>query len=88
MCRLKAGAEVDLVARFDCSVNSPFEFGLPKSRTRPNRSRENRMQPFDQIEWRFASQARIWTSVVGLTGFYMLYRFDVCDRFRYATYCG
>lgn len=24
--------------------------------------------------------------VVGLTGFYMLYRFDIWDRFRYAAY--
>lgn len=47
---------------------------------------EERMQWFDQIERRFAWQARIWTVMVGLTGFYMLYRLDIWDRFRYAAY--
>ncbi len=45
-----------------------------------------RMQLFDQIERRFAWQARISTAIVGLTGFYMLYRFDMWDRFRHAAY--
>ena len=45
-----------------------------------------RMELFDQIETRFAAQARISTAIVGLTGFYMLYRFDLWDRFRYAAY--
>jgi uncharacterized membrane protein len=45
-----------------------------------------RMQLFDQIERRFAWQARISTAIVGLTGFYMLYRFDMWDRFRLAAY--
>ena len=45
-----------------------------------------RMQLFDQIERCFAWQARISTAVVGLTGFYMLYRFDIWDRFRLAAY--
>ena len=45
-----------------------------------------RMELFDQIERRFAAQARISTVIVGLTGFYMLYRFDLWDRFRYAAY--
>jgi len=44
------------------------------------------MELFDQIERRFAVQARISTVIVGLTGFYMLYRFDLWDRFRYAAY--
>lgn len=41
-----------------------------------------RMQLFDHIERRFAVQARISTTFVGLTGFYMLYRFDMWERFR------
>ncbi len=45
-----------------------------------------RMQLFDQIERRFAWQARISTAIVGLTGFYMVYRFDIWDRFRHAAY--
>ena len=40
----------------------------------------------DQIERRFAWQARISTAIVGLTGFYMLYRSDMWDRFRHAAY--
>ncbi len=47
---------------------------------------QERMQLFDQIERRFAWQSRISTAIVGLTGFYMLYRFDMWDRFRHAAY--
>ena len=36
-----------------------------------------RVQFFDEIEQRFAFQARISTVVVGLTGFYMVYRFNL-----------
>jgi uncharacterized membrane protein len=45
-----------------------------------------RIQLFEQIERRFAWQARISTLIVGLTGFYMLCRFDMWDRFRHAAY--
>jgi uncharacterized membrane protein len=45
-----------------------------------------RMELFDQIERRFANQARISTVIVGLTGLYMLYRFDMWNRFRHAAY--
>jgi uncharacterized membrane protein len=45
-----------------------------------------RMTFFDQIERRFAWQARISTTIAGLTGFYMLYRFDLWDRLRYGAY--
>jgi uncharacterized membrane protein len=45
-----------------------------------------RMPLFEQIERRFAWQARISTTIVGLSGFYMLYRFDIWDRFRHAAY--
>jgi uncharacterized membrane protein len=47
---------------------------------------QERMQLFDQIEQRFVWQARISTAIVGLTGFYMVYRFDMWDRFRHAAY--
>jgi uncharacterized membrane protein len=50
------------------------------------KSPKERMELFDQIERRFAWQARISTAIVGLTGFYMLYRFDLWDRFRYGGY--
>jgi hypothetical protein len=45
-----------------------------------------RMELFGQIERRFAAQARISTAIVGLTGFYMLYRFDMWDRFRHGGF--
>jgi hypothetical protein len=45
-----------------------------------------RMRLLEQIEQRFAWQARISTSIVGLTGFYMIYRVDLWDRFRYSAY--
>jgi uncharacterized membrane protein len=45
-----------------------------------------RMELFDHIERRFASQARISTIIVGMTGFYMAYRFDLWDRFQHADY--
>ena len=44
-----------------------------------------RVEFFDQIEQRFAWQARISTAIAGLTGFYMLYRFDLWDFFRYTA---
>jgi uncharacterized membrane protein len=47
---------------------------------------KERMQLFDRIERRFAAQARISTAFVGLTGFYMLYRFDMWDRFRHLSF--
>jgi uncharacterized membrane protein len=45
-----------------------------------------RMALFDQIERRFAWQARLTTTLTGLTGFYMVYRFDLWDRFQAAAY--
>jgi uncharacterized membrane protein len=36
---------------------------------------------FDNVERRFANQARITTAVAGLTGLYMLIRLDLWDRF-------
>jgi uncharacterized membrane protein len=45
-----------------------------------------RMELFGHIERRFAGQARISTIIVGLSGFYMVYRFDLWDRFQHAGY--
>ena len=45
-----------------------------------------RMALFGQIEQRFASQARLTTTITGLTGFYMVYRFNLWDRFQYGGY--
>lgn len=48
---------------------------------RRSKSPEERLAFFDAIEGRFAWQARITTLVAGLTGFYMVARFDLWDRF-------
>jgi uncharacterized membrane protein len=45
-----------------------------------------RMELFNQVEQRFAWQARISTAIAGLTGFYMLYRMDMWARFQYGAY--
>ena len=42
---------------------------------------EERLAFFDAFERRFASQARITTLLTGLTGLYMLIRFDLWKRF-------
>ena len=47
---------------------------------------DERMIFFDQIERRFTWQARISTAVVGLSGFYMIYRVDLWDRFQFGAY--
>lgn len=41
---------------------------------------------FENIERRFAWQARFWTTLVGLTGFYMLVQLDLWDRFVSPAY--
>jgi len=41
---------------------------------------------FDNIERRFAWQARFSTALAGLTGFYMLVRLDLWDRFVSVAY--
>ena len=38
---------------------------------------QDRMELFDNLERLFARQARISTAIVGLTGVYMLYRFNM-----------
>jgi uncharacterized membrane protein len=39
------------------------------------------LDEFEAIEARFAPQGRVATLLVGLSGFYMLYQYDLWDRF-------
>jgi len=45
------------------------------------KSKEEQIKTFEQIEGRFAIQAKITTLLTGLTGFYMLYVLDGWDRY-------
>lgn len=45
------------------------------------KSKEEQIQTFEQIEGRFAVQAKITTLLTGLSGFYMLYELDAWDRY-------
>jgi uncharacterized membrane protein len=47
---------------------------------------EDRLHAFQAIERRFVRQARVTVAVVGLTGFYMVWRLDLWDRFRFAQF--
>ena len=40
-----------------------------------------RLGTFHQLEGRFAPQARIWVLLAGLSGFWMIYRGHMWDRF-------
>ncbi len=46
----------------------------------------DKFQAFQAIEHRFAWQARTAVILVGLTGFYMVWRLDLWDRFRAAGF--
>lgn len=52
---------------------------LPTLRRRPA---EERLDAFDALERRFSHQARITTLLAGASGFYMVARLDLWDRFR------
>ncbi len=45
------------------------------------KSKEDQIKTFEQIEGRFAIQAKITTVLTGLSGFYMLYVLDGWDRY-------
>ena len=44
-------------------------------------SKEDQIRTFEQIEGRFALQAKITTLITGVTGFYMLYALNAWDRY-------
>ncbi len=44
-------------------------------------SPDDQIKTFEQIEGRFALQAKITTLLSGLTGFYMMYELDAWDRY-------
>jgi uncharacterized membrane protein len=44
-------------------------------------SKEDQIKTFEQIEGRFALQAKVTTLITGLTGFYMIYVLDAWDRY-------
>ncbi len=54
---------------------------LPAARRSPDNA-----DLFDIVERRFAWQARVATLLVGATGFYMVERFDLWERFKTVTY--
>jgi len=45
------------------------------------KSSQEQIDTFEQIEGRFAFQAKITTFLTGLTGFYMMYELDAWDRY-------
>ena len=45
------------------------------------KSKEDQIDTFEQIEGRFAIQAKITTLITGLSGFYMVYVLDAWDRY-------
>ena len=45
------------------------------------KSKEEQINTFEQIEGRFAFQAKITTLITGITGFYMMYELDAWDRY-------
>lgn len=45
------------------------------------KSKEDQIKTFEQIEGRFAIQAKITTLLTGLSGFYMLYVLDAWNRY-------
>ena len=45
------------------------------------KAKEDQIKTFEQIEGRFAIQAKITTLITGLTGFYMIYVLDAWDLY-------
>ena len=48
---------------------------------RKMRTKEERLETFEKIEGRFSLQARVFTLVTGLSGFYMLYELNAWNRY-------
>jgi uncharacterized membrane protein len=53
---------------------------------RNTRAPADRVVFFENVERRFSGQARFMTALAGLTGFYMLVRLDLWDRFQSISY--
>ena len=49
-------------------------------------SKNDKIKIFEQIEGRFAIQAKVTTLITALTGFYMLYELDAWDRYLNPQY--
>ncbi|CDF78903.1 hypothetical protein ACJOV8_015360 [Formosa sp. 3Alg 14/1] len=45
------------------------------------KTKEDKLQTFEQIEGKFATQAKITTLLTGITGFYMMYEMDAWSRY-------
>src|SRR6266511_825788 len=50
------------------------------------KSPAERVAFFEAVEQRFARQARLSTLIAGLSGFYIIYRFDLWGRFASASF--
>jgi uncharacterized membrane protein len=50
------------------------------------KSSAERVAFFEAVEQRFARQARLSTLITGLSGFYIIYRFDLWSRFSSVSY--
>jgi uncharacterized membrane protein len=57
---------------------------IPSLRKMPDR--EKRLELFEQLEGRFALQARVVTLITGLSGFYMMAYMDAWDRYQQLQY--
>ncbi|MEZ5655395.1 MAG: hypothetical protein R3E04_05855 [Sphingobium sp.] len=47
---------------------------------------DNRLAAFRRIEGRFAPQARVWVLLAGASGFWMIHRAQMWDRFAYPQF--
>lgn len=47
---------------------------------------ERRIELFETVEGRFAGQAKLWTLLTGLSGLYLVIRFDLWERFLAVEY--
>lgn len=45
-------------------------------------SADNKLELFEQLEGKFATQARVVTLITGLSGFYMMYFLNAWDRYQ------
>lgn len=50
------------------------------------KSKEDQINTFEQIEGRFALQAKITTLITAITGFYMMYELNAWDRYLDVRY--